>query len=77
MKTWIRPEPNRFSAGELLRRAGVTRIGRYDFERTMPGQLFHEECGYLWSLHDNRIAGRALSFGCPSEAEARAEWGDR
>lgn len=41
------------------------------------GPLFHEDCGYLWKLHDNRVAGRALPFGCPSEAEARAAWGDR
>lgn len=38
---------------------------------------FHNECGFLWGLHDNRIAGRPLPWGCPSEAEARSAFGDR
>lgn len=33
------------------------------------GTLFHDECGYLWSLH---TAGR-----CPTEAEAREAFGGR
>lgn len=75
MKTWIRPEPGHFTAAELLRRAGVTRVGQYDFERAAPGHLFHEDCGYLWNLHDNTIKGRPLPFGCPSETDAREAWG--
>lgn len=38
---------------------------------------YHEECGYVWAVHDTKIKGRALPFGCPSEAEARAAFGDR
>jgi len=67
--TWIRPQPGRFTAGELLRRAGVIRVGRYDLERLAPGPLFHD-CGYLWKLH-------AAPDRCPSEAEARSAFGDR
>jgi hypothetical protein len=81
--TWIRREPHMFSAESLRRRlggevvaAGVERIGRYDFERTMPGHLFHEECGFRWDLHDASILGRPLPFGCPrDETEAQEAWG--
>lgn len=38
---------------------------------------FCPDCGYLWSLHDNRVTGSLLPFGCPSELEARAAAGDR
>jgi hypothetical protein len=38
---------------------------------------FHDTCGFLWSLHSNRVAGRALPFGCPSELEVRSLCGDR
>lgn len=34
-------------------------------------------CGYRWSAHDNRDPRNQLPFGCPSEASARAQWGDR
>lgn len=75
--TWIAPQPDPFSAGELLRKAGIRRVGSYDFERAAPGSLFHEGCGYLWKLHDNRDSASVLPFGCPSENEARAAFGDR
>lgn len=45
---------------------------RYDQETG-----FHEACSYAWRLHDNTRAGRPQPFGCPSESEARAAWGDR
>lgn len=76
--TWIAPQPSRFSAGELMRRAGVGRLGRYDLERVdeESGPLFHS-CGYLYALHDNTRAGRPLPFGCPSESDARMAFGDQ
>jgi hypothetical protein len=30
-------------------------------------QRFHDECGYDWRLHSNRVAGRPLPFGCPTD----------
>jgi hypothetical protein len=37
---------------------------------------FHEDCQFAWSVHDTRIAGRPLPFGCPrDEAEAASHWG--
>lgn len=38
---------------------------------------FHVECGYAWEAHDPANPAAALPFGCPSEADARAAWGDR
>lgn len=36
---------------------------------------FHEACGFRFDLHDNRIPGRRLPFGCPTETTARLRWG--
>lgn len=69
---WIRPEPHPFSAQEIRRRAGIPRLGRYDAERAAPqrGPLFHDPgCGYLWVVHPDPDR-------CPTEAEARAAFGD-
>jgi hypothetical protein len=41
-----------------------------------PDPRFHEDCGYLWSLHDNSDPLNKGPFGCPSELAARLRWGD-
>jgi hypothetical protein len=43
----------------------------------LTAHLYHEECGYAWAVHDNRVQANRRPFGCPSEAEARAAYGDR
>lgn len=62
---------------QLLRALGATgRIGDYDFERAAPGHIFHEDCGYAWTIHDNRDRRSILPFGCPpDEATAQLRWG--
>lgn len=42
-----------------------------------PDTDVHEDCGYAWDAHDNRVFLNKLPFGCPTEAAARAQWGDR
>ena len=39
------------------------------------GEKFHDECGVLWSLHDNRQLGSVAPFGCPDETLARLGFG--
>ena len=38
---------------------------------------FHEECGYRWDRHNNRIKAWKGPFGCPSELDLRVMDGER
>lgn len=62
---------------QLLRALGAAgRIGQYDFEQAAPGHLFHDQCGYAWTIHDNRDRRSVLPFGCPpDETTAQRRWG--
>lgn len=46
------------------------------FERPDPTR-FHDECGYAWHAHDNRVRTNRHPFGCPTETMARSADGDR
>lgn len=71
--TLLRHEPAPFSAGQLRQRAGLPEPD----EEVVLDTRFHDECGYAWAIHDNTNLANRLPFGCPSEAEARAAFGDR
>jgi len=48
---------------------------------SIPVYGFHEECGYVWRLHDSQQVGPPNfwkgPFGCPPENVARAAYGDQ
>lgn len=51
---------------------------RNEDRRALHDAQFCDDCGYLWSRHDNTIPGRKLPFGCPTdELRLRFEDGDR
>lgn len=80
--TLIRLEPDRFSAGELSRRAGGSHpdhvSGASQDAGGIPiGPWRHDDdglwclsCGYALEIHEE-------GADCPTEAAARAAWGER
>ena len=74
--TLVRRAPDPFSAGRLRQVAGLPEPD----EEVVLDTRFHDGddgCGFAWSIHDNTTLANRLPFGCPSEAEARAAFGDR
>ena len=55
---------------------GADSDGGGNAEDALQDPDFHDACGYAWWAHDNRIAGRPLPFGCPTETEARQRYGE-
>ena len=37
--------------------------------------VFHDGCGFAWSVHDNTNPMTLRPFGCPTETTARQRWG--
>jgi hypothetical protein len=76
--TLVRREPDRFSAGELARRAGEIHPDLVPSANQDPvGPWLHDDdglwcpsCGYALDVHEE-------AADCPTEAEARTAWGDR
>jgi len=69
--TLIRRDPDPFSAAALRARAGIVEHGEDLVAVIDEGEVWCPDCGYATDLHDD------MWGTCPSEAEARAAWGDR